>query len=89
MICRKRKSIRICAVDGINIIYRIIVKHFLLFNTNLAMHKDRYHIWYMAGDLSPKDLLLLFFPKLLLIIFYNKVGNVCFNICSPDFADKL
>ena len=27
--------------------------------------------------------------KLLLIKFYNKVGNVCFNICSPDFAEKM
>ena len=88
MICRKRKIILICAVDGINIIYRIIVKHFLLFNTNLTMYKDRYHIGYMTEDLSPKIFFSPFF-KLLLIIFYNKVGNVCFNICSPDFADKL
>ena len=89
MIDRKRKIIHICAVDSINIINRIIVKHFLLFNTNLTMYKDRYHIGYTVEDLSPK----IFFSSFSQIItnkkFYNKVGNVCFNICSPDFADRL
>ena len=64
MIGRKGK-IYICVVDGINIIYRIIVKHFLLFITNLAIHKDRYHIGYMAGDLFPKDLLLISFFQII------------------------
>ena len=47
MIGRKRK-IYIGVTDGINIIYKIIVKHFLLFITNLAIYKDRYQIGYMT-----------------------------------------
>ena len=46
-----RKKIYICVIGGINIIYKIIVKHFLLFISNLAIYKDRYHIGYTAGDL--------------------------------------
>ena len=89
MVGRKEKlHICICAVDGINIIYRNIVKHFLLLNTNLAMYKDRYHIGYTVEDFSQK-IFFSSFSKLLLIKFYNKAGNVYFNICSPDFADKL
>ena len=46
-----RTKIYICVIGGINIIYKIIVKHFLLFINNLAIYKDRYHIGYTAGDL--------------------------------------
>ena len=42
------------------------------------MLKIKYHIGYTIED---------FFSKLILIKFYNKVGNVCFNICSQDFAE--
>ena len=87
MIGRKR-NIYICVIDGINIIYKIIVKHFLLFITNLA-YKDRCHIGYTVGDLCPKIFFFSNFSKSLLTIFHNKVGNVCSNICSPGFADKL
>ena len=89
MIGRKGIYIYICVVDSINIICKIIVKHFLLFITDLAIYKDRYHIGYMAGDLCPKIFFFSLFSKLLLIIFHNKAGNVYSNICSPDFADKL
>ena len=57
----------------------IIVKHFLLFINNFAMYKDRYHIGYMTGDLYPKIFFFSNFSKLLLMIYYNKVGNVCSN----------
>ena len=46
-----RTKIYTCVIGGINIIYKIIVRHFLLFINNLAIYKDRYHIGYMAGDL--------------------------------------
>ena len=84
-----RKEIYIGVIDGIDIFYKIIVKHFLLFITKLAIYKDRYQIGYMAGDLYPKIFFFSNFSKLLLTIFHNKVGSVCSNICSPDFADKL
>ena len=60
-----RKEIYIGVIDGIDIIYKIIVKHFLLFITNLAIYKDRYQIGYMAGDLYPK---IFFFSKFFQII---------------------
>ena len=84
-----RKEKYIGVIDGVDIIYKIIVKHFLLFITELAIYKDRYQIRYTAGDLYPKIFFSSNFSKLLLIIFHNKVVNVCSNICSPDFADKL
>ena len=84
-----RKEIYIGVIDGIDTIYKIIVKHFLIFITNLAIYKDRYQTGYTAGDLYPKIFFFSNFSKLLLTIFHNKVGNVCSNICSPDFTDKL
>ena len=69
MISRKEK-IYICTVDSINIIYRIIVKYFLLFNTNLAMYKDRYPIGYNVEDFSEK--IFFSFSKLSLIKFITK-----------------
>ena len=66
----------------------IIVKHFLLFINNFAIYKDKYHIGYVIGDLYPKSFFFKNFSKLLLMIFYNKMGNVYFNICSPDFIKK-
>ena len=84
-----RKEIYIGVIDGTDIIYKIIVKHFLLLITNLAIYKDRYQIGYTAGDLYPKIFFFSNFSKLLLMVFHNKVANVCSNICSPDFADKL
>ena len=66
MIGRKRK-IYIGVIDGINIICKIIVKHFLLFINNFAMYKDKYHIGYTTGDLYPK---IFFFS-----IFFQIITN--------------
>ena len=38
----------------IDIIYKIIVKHFLLF-ANKFGYINRYHIGYVTGDLYPKN----------------------------------
>ena len=45
-----RTKLYICVIGGINIIYKIIVKQFLLFINNLAIYKDRYHIGYIARN---------------------------------------
>ena len=58
-----RKEIYIGVIDSIDIIYKIIVKHFLLFITKLAIYKDRYQIGYMAGDLYPKIFFFTNFPN--------------------------
>ena len=65
-----------CNVD---IIYKIIVRHSLLFINKLAICKDRYQIGYTTGDLYPKIFLFSNSSKLLLMIIYNKVGNVSSN----------
>ena len=67
MIGRKEK-LYICTVDGINIIYRNIIKHFLLLNANLAMYKDRYLIGYIIEDFSLKIFFSPFFQ-----IITNKI----------------
>ena len=38
-------------------------------------------------DLCLKIFFFSKLSKLLLMTFYNKAGNVCFNICSQDFAE--
>ena len=56
-----RKGIYIGIIDSIDIIYKIVVKHFLLFIIKLAIYKDRYQIGYTAGD--PNLILFKIFPN--------------------------
>ena len=65
-----RKEIYIGVIDGIDIIYKIIVKLFLLFITKLAIYKDRYQIRYTAGNLYPK----IFFSSKFFQIIINYIS---------------
>ena len=67
-----RKGIYICVIDSINIIYKTIVKHFLLFLTNLAIYKDWVYIiypiykhWVYSRRSLPKGLLLIYFFQII------------------------